>query len=500
MAQHQDIQTFVIAVDQGTTGSAAFIFDHDGRVVASADREITQYYPEPGWVSHDPEEIFQSALAVSREAMSLAGIQPSQIAAMGITNQRETTVVWDRATGQPVGQAVVWQCRRTAPLCQQMSLDGLDPLVSERTGLVIDPYFSGTKIRWILDHTTEGQKRGRAGELCAGTVDSWLLHRFTGGRVHATDVTNASRTMLFNIHTGIWDDDLLEYLRIPKVMLPQVQPSSSYFGETEPAVFGFRIPITCMAGDQHAALFGQACFQPGMVKNTYGTGSFLLMQTGQRAVASASGLLTTIAWQQGTGPFQYALEGSIFNTGSAVQWLRDGLGIIRDAAETEALAESVLDTGGVFFVPAFTGLGAPYWDAEARGMITGLTRGTSRAHIVRATLESIAYQVRDVVECMEADTGLRTPVLRADGGGSANAFLMQFQADQLAVPVEVPEVAETTALGMAYLAGLAVGFWDDQETVSRQWRMSRRYEPRMESQVRDDLYSGWKRAVERSRW
>jgi len=499
MAQHQDAQTFIIAVDQGTTGSAAFIFDHDGRVVSSADREITQHYPEPGWVSHDPEEIFQSTLAVSREAMSLAGIQSSQIAAMGITNQRETTVVWDRTTDQPVDQAIVWQCRRTAPLCQQMRQDGLGSLVSERTGLVIDPYFSGTKIRWILDHVAEGQNRSEAGELCAGTVDSWLLHRLTGGRVHATDITNASRTMLFNIHTGAWDNGLLEYLRIPKAMLPQVQPSSSYFGETEPSSFGSRIPITCMAGDQHAALFGQACFRSGMVKNTYGTGSFLLMQTEQRAVASASGLLSTIAWQQGTDQAQYALEGSIFNTGSAVQWLRDGLGIIRDAAETEALAESVPDTGGVFFVPAFTGLGAPYWDAEARGTITGLTRGTNRAHIVRATLESIAYQVRDVVACMEADTGLRTPVLRADGGGSENSFLMQFQADQLGVPVEVPEVAETTALGAAYLAGLAVGFWDDQETVSRQWRLSRRYEPRMESQVRDDLYSGWKRAVESSR-
>ena len=335
--------------------------------------------------------------------------------------------------------------------------------------------------------------------MCAGTVDSWLLHRFTGGRVHATDITNASRTMLFNIHTQSWDDDLLDYLRIPRAMLPQVQPSSSYFGETEPSLFGSRVPITCLAGDQHAALFGQACFQPGMVKNTYGTGSFLLMQTGQRPVASPTGLLTTIAWQHGPAQVQYALEGSIFNTGSAVQWLRDGLGIIGDASETEALAESVPDTGGVYFVPAFTGLGTPYWDPDARGTITGLTRGTTRAHIVRATLEAIAYQVRDVVEAMESDTGLRTSVLRADGGGSANSFLMQFQADQLGVPVEVPEVAETTALGAAYLAGLAVGFWKNQETVANNWRLSRRYEPRMEAQVKDDLYSGWKRSVERSR-
>ena len=499
MAPRRNNQTFILAVDQGTTGSAAFIFDHDGRVVASAVREITQHYPEPGWVSHDPEELFQSILAVSHEAMSLAGILPSQVAAMGITNQRETTVVWDRATGQPVGPAVVWQCRRTAPLCQQMSLDGLDYLVNERTGLVIDPYFSGTKIRWLLDHTAAGQKRGEAGELCAGTVDSWLLHRFTGGRVHATDITNASRTMLFNIHTGTWDDDLLEYLRIPKTMLPKVQPSSSYFGETEPSLFGSRVPITCLAGDQHAALFGQACFQPGMVKNTYGTGSFLLMQTGERPVASSTGLLTTIAWQQCTRQVQYSLEGSVFNTGSAVQWLRDGLGIIGDAAETDAMAESVPDAGGVFFVPAFTGLGAPYWDSDARGTITGLTRGTTRAHIIRATLEAIAYQVRDVLEAMESDTGLRTLVLRADGGGSANSFLMQFQSDQLGVPVEVPEVSETTALGAAYLAGLAVGFWEDQDTLSHQWRLSRRYEPRMNPHKRDELYSGWKRAVERAR-
>ena len=499
MAQQLNSQSFILAVDQGTTGSAAFIFDHDGRVVATADREITQHYPEPGWVSHDPEELFQSTLAVSREAMSLAGIQADQVAAMGITNQRETTVVWDKANGVPVGQAVVWQCRRTAPLCQQMSLDGLDSLVRQRTGLVIDPYFSGTKIRWILDHTKDGQKRGEAGELCAGTVDSWLLHRFTGGGVHATDITNASRTMLFNIHTESWDDDLLEYLRIPEAMLPQVLPTSGFFGETDPALFGSPIPITSLAGDQHAALFGQACFQPGMVKNTYGTGSFLLMQTGQRPVASSSGLLTTIAWRQASLQVQYALEGSIFNTGSAVQWLRDGLGIIRDAGETEALAESVADTGGVFFVPAFTGLGAPHWDAEARGTITGLTRGTNRAHIVRATLEAIAYQARDVVEAMERDTGIKMPVLRADGGGSANSFLMQFQADQLGVPVEVPEVAETTALGAAYLAGLAVGFWDDQDAVSRHWRLSRRYEPRMDSSLRDELYSGWQRAVERAR-
>ena len=499
MAQNPDSQSFILAVDQGTTGSAAFIFDIDGLVVASSDREITQYYPEPGWVSHDPEELFQSTLAVSREAMSLAGIQAHQVAAMGIANQRETTLVWDRAAGHPVGQAVVWQCRRTAPLCQQMSLDGLDSLVNQRTGLVIDPYFSGTKIRWLLDHTVEGQKRGEAGDLCAGTVDSWLLRRFTEGRVHATDITNASRTMLFNIHTQSWDDDMLEYLRIPKVMLPHVLPTSCLFGETDPALFGSPIPITCLAGDQHAALLGQACFQPGMVKNTYGTGAFLLMQTGQRADISTSGLLTTIAWQQGFTPVQYALEGSIFNTGSAVQWLRDGLGIIRDAGETEALAGSVADTGGVFFVPAFTGLGAPHWDGEARGTITGLTRGTNRAHIVRATLEAIAYQVRDVVEAMKADTGLSMPVLRADGGGSANSFLMQFQADQLGVPVEVPEVAETTALGAAYLAGLAVGFWEDQDTVARRWRLSRRYEPRTDNQTQDVLYAGWQRAVERTR-
>jgi glycerol kinase len=443
--------------------------------------------------------VFQTTLAVAREAISLAGIQPSQVAAIGIANQRETTVVWDRVTGRAAAHAVVWQCRRTASICEEMRSDGLEPLVRERTGLVIDPYFSGTKIRWLLDHIPDGQSRGEDGELCAGTMDSWLLYRFTGGKVHATDASNASRTMLFNIHTLTWDHDLTAYLRVPLMLLPKVRPSSDVFGETDPNLFDPAIPIACLAGDQHAALFGQACFRAGMVKNTYGTGSFLLMHTGEQPILSRSGLLTTIAWQQELGQVQYALEGSIFITGAAVQWLRDGLGIIQKASDTEALAQSVSDTGGVYFVPAFAGLGAPHWDMYARGTMVGLTSGATRAHIVRATLEAIAYQVRDVLEAMRSDTPLKVQVLRADGGGSGNSFLMQFQADILGMPVEVPEIAETTALGAAYLAGLAVGFWDGQEEVARRWRVARRFEPRMPSEKREALYDGWRRAVERAR-
>ena len=489
----------ILAVDQGTTGSVAFVFDREGRIISSADREITQHYPHPGWVSHDPEELFQTTLMVAREAMSRAGIEPLQVAAMGITNQRETTVVWERTTGRPVAPAIVWQCRRTAPLCESMRHRGLEPLVRERTGLTIDAYFSGPKIRWLLDHTRDGQRRAEAGDLCAGTIDSWLLYRLTGGAVHATDVSNASRTMLFNINTLTWDGDLLRQLDIPKRILPDVCPSSGVFGETLSRFFGSPIPITGIAGDQHAALFGQACFRPGMAKNTYGTGSFLLMNTGRKPVFSDHGLLTTLAWLAEPGHAEYAIEGSIFITGAAVQWLRDGLGIIQAAADTEPLAESVPDTGGVYFVPAFVGLGAPHWDMYARGTLIGLTGGTARAHIVRATLEAIAYQVRDVLEAIEADTGLPVPLLRADGGGTANAFLMQFQADLLGIPVECPEVTETTALGAAYLAGLAVGLWKGQEEVAHLWRCGRRFEPRMPPQKRDALYADWQRAVERAR-
>ena len=499
MVQQIAQQNYVLAIDQGTTGSAALVFGRDGRVAAWAEREIIQLHPQPGWVSHDPEEIFQSTLAVSRAAMASAGIAAHELAAFGITNQRETTVVWDRVSGQPVAPAIVWQCRRTAPLCEELKQRGMAHLVRERTGLVIDAYFAATKIRWLLDHTPDGQRRAEAGELCAGTIDCWLLYRLTGGRVHATDVTNASRTMLFNIHTLKWDIDLLSALAIPLCLLPEVRPSSSIFGETDNGWLGASVPIACMMGDQSAALFGQACFQPGMVKNTYGTGSFLLMQTGEQPIPPPSGLLTTIAWQRHGQRTQYALEGSVFITGAAIQWLRDGLGIIDNASDTDEIARSVADTGGVYFVPAFAGLGAPHWDMYARGAMVGLTGGTTRAHIVRATLEAIAYQVRDVLEVMRPSTRLEIPLFRADGGGSANSFLMQFQADLLGIPIEVPQISETTALGAAYMAGLAVGFWNSQQEVSGQRRLDARYEPRISREEAGKLYAGWKRAMERAR-
>ena len=431
--------------------------------------------------------------------MASAGIGPQQLAAVGITNQRETTVVWDRSTGEPVSPAIVWQCRRTAQMCDELKQRGLEPVVRGKTGLMIDAYFSATKVRWLLEHTPDGQSRAESGELCTGTVDSWLLYRLTGGRVHATDVSNASRTMLFNIHTQEWDADLLSQLGIPLAMLPEVRPSSSVFGETGPGLFGAAVPIACLAGDQSAALFGQGCFQPGMLKNTYGTGSFLLVQTGEQPLPPPAGLVTSIAWQLGGQQTQYALEGSVFITGAAVQWLRDGLGVIKNASDTEGIAESVSDTGGMYFVPAFAGLGAPHWDPYARGTIVGLTGSTNRAHIVRATLEAIAYQVKDVFEVVRSSYASEIPVVRADGGGSANQFLMQFQSDMLGVPVEVPKVTETTALGAAYLAGLAVGFWDSQPELSAQWRLGARYEPQMSRDEADKLYAGWQRAMERSR-
>ncbi len=490
---------YVMAIDQGTTGTAALVVNHDGRVVGWADRKISQHHPEPGWTSHDPEEIFQSALSVCRDALDSAGLQPRQLAAIGITNQRETTVVWDRATGQPVAPAVVWQCRRTAGMCDELKRRGMEPIVRERTGLVIDAYFSATKVRWLLDHTPDGQKRAEAGEFCAGTIDSWLLYRLTGGRVHATDVSNASRTMVFNIHTQDWDGDLLSSLEIPLCLMPKVRPSASIFGETDPDLIGAAVPIASLVGDQSAALFGQACFQPGMVKNTYGTGSFLLMQTGEQPVPPPSGLITTIGWQREGLQTQYALEGSVFIAGAAIQWLRDGLGIIEKASDTEEISKSVGDTGGVYFVPAFAGLGAPHWDMYARGAMVGITGGTTRAHIVRATLEAIAYQVRDVLEAMRSATSLEISLHRADGGASANSFLMQFQADMLGMPVEIPEIAETTALGAAHLAGLTMGFWESQDEVAAHWRVGRRYEPQMSPHEADGLYARWQRATERSK-
>ena len=492
-------KNYVLAIDQGTTRSSALLFDEEGRVVSSAYREVHQIYPQPGWVEHNPQELLHTSLAVAQEALQKAGVAVSQVRGVGITNQRETTVVWDRHTGEPVSNAVVWQCRRTAPLCEELKQKGMSESIREKTGLIVDAYFSATKLRWILDHIPQGQRRAQQGELLFGTVDSWLVWNLTGGAVHITDYSNACRTMLFNIHTLQWDKELLAILDIPEAVLPQVMPSSQVYGETVAGLLGdSRVPLSAVAGDQQAALFGQACYDVGMAKNTYGTGSFLLLNTGGRPVPSQRGLVTTIAWGL-SGGVNYAMEGSIFITGAAVQWLRDGLGLIADAAESEVLACSVPDSGGVYFVPAFVGLGAPYWDMYARGTIIGLTRGTTRAHLARATLEAIAYQARDVVEAMGAEADLQVPLLRVDGGGTANAFLMQFQADILGVPIQLAAVAETTALGAAYLAGLAVGLWRDTADIVQRWRAAETYEPSMSTDQRETLYVGWKRAVERAR-
>ena len=495
-------ERYILALDQGTTGTAALVFGRDGTPVATVDREHRQIYPRPGWVEHDPEEIFAGCLAVARQALDEAGITAGELAAIGITNQRETTVVWERATGRPIANAIVWQDRRAAPLCEELRAAGLEPLVRERTGLLVDAYFSATKVRWLLDNVPDARRRADAGELLFGTIDSWLLWKLTDGAVHATDWTNAGRTMLFNIRELTWDGALLDELDVPSALLPDVRPSSGIFGELDgparDALGGVAVPIAGVAGDQHAALFGQACYEPGMSKNTYGTGSFLLLNTGPRAAESTRGLLTTVAWGIDDRA-EYALEGSVFVTGAAVQWLRDGLGVIAEAAETEALAGAVPDTGGVYFVPAFVGLGAPHWDMYARGAIVGLTGGTAREHLVRATLEAIAYQTADVLAVMRDEAGIDVPVLRVDGGGSANGFLMQFQADVLGIPIEVAAVQETTARGAAYLAGLAVGFWPDQETIARQWRPAARFEPSMAAEHREELLGGWQRAVERAR-
>jgi glycerol kinase len=488
----------VLALDQGTTGSAALVFDADGNSLGNADREIIQHYPEPGWVEHDPEEILSTTVAVGRAALATASVSANEVAAIGITNQRETTVIWERATGRPIHPAVVWQSRVSAGICERLKADGLEPLFRERTGLLLDAYFSGTKVRWLLDRVAGAQARAEAGELLFGTVDSWLIWKLTGGRVHCTDVTNASRTLLFNIERMEWDDALLEVLGVPRAMLPDVRSSSEVYAETDPEAFGAPIPISGIAGDQQAALFGQACFENGQAKNTYGTGCFLLVNSGPTPQRSREGLLTTVAWQFPNEPPRYALEGSAFVTGAAVQWLRDGLGLIANAAETEALAESVPDNGGVYMVPAFVGLGAPHWDMYARGLLIGLTGGTTRAHLARATLESIAFQSRDLADAM-ASAGQPIGVLKVDGGGTANAFLMQFQADVLGVPVEVAAVQETTALGAAYLAGLGVGLWSDVGALATRWRCARRFEPRMTTDQRDGLHHEWLRAVARSR-
>ncbi len=489
---------YILALDQGTTSSRAMIFDHDGTVRSLAQKELRQIFPRPGWVEQDGGEIWSSQFGVAVEALIRAGLSAADIAAIGITNQRETTLVWDRRTGRPIHNAIVWQDRRTAAACDRLKSEGLEELFRAKTGLVIDAYFSGTKLAWLLDNVPEARPRAEAGKLLFGTVDSWLLWNLTGGKQHRTDVSNASRTLLFNIHTGTWDGELLEILRIPVAMLPEVCSSSQVYGETAAGLFASPIPIAGIAGDQQAALFGQGCTRPGMVKNTYGTGCFMLMHTGQQPVASRSRLLTTVAWRIGSET-DYALEGSVFIAGAAVQWLRDGLGIIRSAAEVEPLAASVPDSGGVFLVPAFAGLGAPHWDPYARGAIVGITRGTSAAHIARAALESIAFQVADLLRAMEDDSGIALAELRVDGGATCNDLLMQFQADLLGVPVVRPLISETTALGAAFLAGLAVGYWRDLEEIAAHWQQERVFTPAMPRERADELCRRWRRALERAK-
>jgi len=488
---------YIMALDQGTTSCRAILFDKESNVVGVAQEEFTQFYPQPGWVEHDASEIWTTQLKVMGDLLASSQITLEQIEAIGITNQRETTVIWDRETGKPVHRAIVWQDRRTAEICETLKVDGHESEIRSRTGLVVDAYFSGTKVRWILDQDPALRARAEAGELCFGTIDSWLIWNLTGGRVHATDYSNASRTLLYNISDLAWDPILMGLLDVPGAILPEVRNSSGDFGHTHESIFaGHAIPITGVAGDQQAALFGQACMEPGMAKNTYGTGCFMLMNTGAQRFESTHGLLTTIAWGL-DGKVSYALEGSIFVAGAAIQWLRDELQFFEGAHESEAYALQVEDSGGVYVVPAFVGMGAPYWDMHARGAIFGLTRGTGKAHLSRATLEAIAYQTRDVLDAMEKDSGIQLKKLRVDGGATNNNFLMQFQADILEVPVERPEVTETTALGAAYLAGLATGYWK-QEEIGQVWQSDRTFEVEMESEKRENLYAGWLDAVQRT--
>jgi glycerol kinase len=488
----------VLALDQGTTSSRAIVFDSTGSMLAVAQKEFEQKYPQPGWVEHDPREIWSSQLDTAREALRQARVQPGDVAAIGITNQRETTVLWDRATGEPVHNAIVWQDRRTAGICDQYRSQGVDPLITGRTGLLLDAYFSGTKLRWLLEHIDGARARAERGDLAFGTVDSWLIWKLTGGRVHVTDVSNASRTLLFNIHTRDWDDKLLKLFRIPRALLPRVVPSSGVCAETVGELFGRTLPIAGIAGDQQAALFGQQCWRPGMVKNTYGTGCFMLMHTAERPVESKCRLLTTIAWDL-EGRIEYALEGSVFMAGAVVQWLRDALGIIGSSSEVDGLASRVPDSSGVYFVPAFAGLGAPHWDAYARGMLIGLTRGSGAPHIARAALDSIAFQTSDVLDAMQTDSGISVAELRVDGGASRSDLLMQFQADLLGVPVLRPRAYESTALGAAYLAGLATGLWPDRAVLAQHWQLERRFEPAMNGDERDARKAAWRRALARAR-
>jgi len=492
------MENYILSIDQGTTSSRAIIFDHDGNVVSVAQQEFMQYYPKPGWVEHDPNEIWATTMGVMADAIAQANIKRSQISAIGITNQRETTVIWDAETGKPVHNAIVWQDRRTSKICDDLKEKGLADTIKHKTGLIVDAYFSGTKIKWILDNVEGAREKAEAGKLRFGTIDTWLIWKLTNGKVHVTDYTNASRTLIYNIFDLKWDEDLLKELNIPTSLLPEVKPSSYVYGKTDADIFGTEVPIAGIAGDQQAATFGQVCYDKGMAKNTYGTGCFMLMNTGEEPIESKHGLLTTIAYGV-DGKVNYALEGSIFVTGAAIQWLRDELKIVDSAADTEYYATKVKDNGGVYVVPAFVGLGAPYWDMYARGTIVGLTRGASKSHLVRATLESIAYQTRDVLEAMEADSGIKLKTLRVDGGAALNNFLMQFQADILGVEVERPVVNETTALGAAYLAGLAVGYWSNQEELLKKWKRDALFAPQMDADEREKLYAGWKRAVERAR-
>ncbi|GIN62806.1 glycerol kinase [Robertmurraya siralis] len=489
------MEKFILSLDQGTTSSRAILFNKNGEIHYTSQKEFTQHFPNPGWVEHDANEIWGSILAVIAGALSESNVKPEQIAGIGITNQRETTVVWDKETGTPIYNAIVWQSRQTSDICEDLKEKGYVDLFRQKTGLLIDAYFSGTKVKWILDHVEGARERAERGELLFGTIDTWLIWKLSGGRAHVTDYSNASRTLMYNIHELKWDEELLEILDVPKAMLPEVRPSSEVYGYTiDYHFFGKEVPIAGAAGDQQAALFGQACFESGMAKNTYGTGCFMLMNTGEKAVQSEHGLLTTIAWGL-NGKVEYALEGSIFVAGSAIQWLRDGLRMLKNAKDSEEYATKVASTDGVYVVPAFVGLGTPYWDSDVRGAVFGLTRGTSKEHFVRATLESLAYQTKDVLSAMEADSGIVLKKLRVDGGAVKNNFLMDFQSDLLNVSVERPIVNETTALGAAYLAGLAVGYWESQEEIAKQWAVDRKFEPTMEEENRAELYDGWKKAV-----
>ncbi|MFZ0368536.1 MAG: glycerol kinase GlpK [Halobacillus sp.] len=493
------MEKYILSIDQGTTSSRAILFNHEGEIVETGQKEFEQHFPKPGWVEHDANEIWTSVLACIADVLRRADIDPGQVAGIGITNQRETTVVWDRNTGKPIYKAIVWQSRQTQSICNELREQGLNDTFRDKTGLLLDPYFAGTKVKWILDHVDGAREKAENGELMFGTIDTWLIYKLSGKNAHVTDYSNASRTLMYNIFDLKWDDELLDILGVPKSMLPEVKPSSEIYAHTvDYHFYGKEVPIAGIAGDQQAALFGQACFEKGMAKNTYGTGGFMLMNTGEEAVKSDNGLLTTLAWGI-DGKVEYALEGSIFVSGSAIQWLRDGLQMIEDAPQSEEIAGKVNNTEGVYVVPAFVGLGTPYWDSDARGAVFGLTRGTSKAHFVRATLESLAYQTKDVVDAMIEDSGIQLKKLRVDGGAVKNNLLMQFQSDLLDVTVERPEVNETTALGSAYLAGLAVGFWETREDIANQWKIEREFEPTMNKEKREDLYKGWQKAVEATR-